>query len=31
MAGGYAAQILRVDLNTRKTWTEPLPAEEVLR
>ena len=31
MAYGYADRILRVDLNTRRTWTEPLPPIEVLR
>jgi len=31
MAYGYADRILRVDLNTHRTWTEPLPPVEVLR
>ena len=31
MAYGYADRILRVDLNTRRTWTEPLPPQDILR
>ena len=31
MAYGYADRILRVDLNTHRTWTEPLLPTEVLR
>ena len=31
MAYGYADRILRVDLNTHRTWTEPLPPIDVLR
>lgn len=31
MSYGHAGQILRVDLGTRRTWTEPLPPAEVLR
>jgi aldehyde:ferredoxin oxidoreductase len=31
MAYGHAGQVLRVDLTTRRTWTEPLPPAEVLR
>ena len=31
MPGGYAEKILRVDLNERKTWSEPLPSEDILR
>jgi aldehyde:ferredoxin oxidoreductase len=31
MAGGYADRILRVDLSARRTWTESLPPEDVLR
>lgn len=30
MAYGYADRILRVDLNTHRTWTEPLPPTGVL-
>ena len=26
MAHGYAERILRVDLSTHRTWTEPLPS-----
>lgn len=29
--GGYGAGVLRVDLDQRSTWVEPLPDEEVLR
>jgi aldehyde:ferredoxin oxidoreductase len=29
--GGYGSGVLRVDLDQRSTWVEPLPDEEVLR
>lgn len=31
MVTGYVDRILRVDLSARRTWTEPLPPEDVLR
>ncbi len=31
MSYGYMEKILRVDLSTKRIWTEPLPPEEVLR
>lgn len=31
MSYGHAEKILRVDLDTRRTWTEPLPPTEILR
>ncbi len=31
MGNGYADRILRVDLTAGRTWTEPLPAPDVLR
>lgn len=31
MSYGYAEKILRVDLGTKRTWTEPLPPQDVLR